>query len=94
MSHRNPHILNASVNLLSICFIVMGGLRFTNASAFSFADDAARIAAIFLFVSTLLSYWSIRNGDTKDWQVVVADWSFLIGLVSLMASVCIFATGA
>ena len=80
MKQRHPHILNASVNLLSICFIVIGGLQLTDRNASTFADEAAKISAVALFVSTLMSYWAIREEEEpKLWHHIAADWSFLFG---------------
>ena len=32
MIDRNPQILNATSNLLGICFVVIGGLKLTNSN--------------------------------------------------------------
>ncbi len=62
MIDRHPHILNASTNLLGICFFVIGSLKFTNLNTKSFADEMAWVAAMLFFVSALVAYFAIRNG--------------------------------
>ena len=88
---RHPHILSASTNLLGICFVVIGGLKLTGQNPRSYSDEIAWIAAVLLFVSTISSYLAIRNNDKKSWQVTVADWAFLGGIFTLLASVMIAA---
>jgi hypothetical protein len=82
---RHPHILNASTNLVGICFIIIGSLKLTHRSQDTWADEIAWIALALLFVSTLVSYLAIRSDGIK-WQVAVADASFIGGVVTLMAS--------
>jgi uncharacterized paraquat-inducible protein A len=91
--HRNPHILNASTNLLGISFIIIGGLKLTNSNADTLADQGAWVAALLYFISALTSYFSIRNDGRIKIHVTVADFSFIAGLFILMGSVLIFAIG-
>jgi cytochrome bd-type quinol oxidase subunit 2 len=86
-AHRHPHVLNASTNLLAICFVIIGGLKLTDLNAKSYSDETAWVAAALLFTSTACSYLAIRNNDAKEWQSYLADWAFLGGLCSLMLSV-------
>jgi hypothetical protein len=89
--HRPPHILNASTNLLGICFIIITGLRLASANARSYADEVAWLAAILLFTSTLNSYLAIRNHGARPWQALVADAAFIGGVCVLALSVVIAA---
>jgi hypothetical protein len=89
--HRPPHILNASTNLLGICFIIITGLRLASANARSYADEVAWVAALLLFSSALNAYLAIRNNGARTWQIVLADWSFLGGICVLALSVVIAA---
>jgi hypothetical protein len=89
--HRPPHILNASTNLLGICFIIITGLRLASANARSYADEVAWVAALLLFTSTLTSYLAIRNEGARAWQTQVADKAFLGGVTALALSVVIAA---
>ena len=90
--NRHPHILNAASNLLGICFVVIGGLKLTNMNARSYSDEAAWFAALMFFASVLVSFIAIRNGGTRDWQLVVADTAFIAGTITLLASVVIAAS--
>jgi len=89
---RHPHILNAATNLLGICFVIIGGLKFTNMNARSYSDETAWLAAVLLFMSVMISYFAIRNGGERNWQLVAADATFIAGIFTLMASVLIAAT--
>ncbi|HEY2446687.1 MAG TPA: hypothetical protein VGI20_13210 [Rhizomicrobium sp.] len=89
--HRNPHVLNASTTLLGICFVIIGGLKFTGQNPKSYSDEIAWAAAALLFTSTIVSYLAIRNDDKKVWQTFLADWSFLAGVLTLMCSVLVAA---
>ncbi|HVV28838.1 MAG TPA: hypothetical protein VHC40_12815 [Rhizomicrobium sp.] len=88
--HRPPHILNASTNLLGICFVIITGLRLASANARSYADEVAWLAALLLFVAALAAYLSIRN-EHDGWGVRVADAAFLGGITALALSVVIAA---
>jgi hypothetical protein len=87
MNHH-PHILNASCNLLGICFIIIGSLKLADLNSRSYGDEIAWAAASLFFVSILTSYFAIRNNNKKQWQLVVADYAFIVGLITLMTSVC------
>jgi len=84
--HRHPHILNVSTKLLGICFLIIGGLRFTNRDAQSYADEIAWAAVLLLFTSMIISYLAVRNDGARNWQTSLADWSFIGGIFSLVLS--------
>jgi nicotinamide riboside transporter PnuC len=83
--HRHPHVLNASSNLLGICFVLIGALKLTRSNAGSFADETAWAAAAMFLVSIVASYAAIRNNDTNWWQNLAADVTFFggVGLLAL-----------
>jgi len=85
--NRHHHILNAASNLLGICFVIIGVLKISDLNAKSYSDEAAWLAAMLLFVSVILSYFAIRNDDSRTWQVEFADGAFIAGTVTLMLSV-------
>ena len=89
--NRHPHILNAATNLLGICFVIIGGLKFTNRIARSYSDETVLLAAFLLFMSVMTSYFAIRNGGESKWQLVAADATFIAGIFTLMTSVLIAA---
>lgn len=80
-----PQILNASTNLVGICFVIIGSLKLTAREDDTWADEIAWLALACLFIATLTSYLAIRN-DGMKWQVAVADVAFIGGVVALMGS--------
>jgi hypothetical protein len=89
--HRPQPILNASTNLLGICFVIITGLRLASANVRSYADEVAWAAAALLFVAAITSYLAIRNQGARPWQIRVADATFLAGMTVLACSVVIAA---
>ena len=89
--HRHPHVLNASSNLLGICFVIIGALKFTKSDVGSFTDETAWIAALAFLVSITASYLAIRNGSSGKWRNIVADTAFFCGLFALSLSVFLLA---
>jgi nicotinamide riboside transporter PnuC len=90
MDHH-PYILNAACNLLGICFIIIGSLKLADLNSRSYGDETAWVAASLFFISIVTSYLAVRNKNEKEWQLLVADYAFIIGLAALMASVCLAA---
>jgi hypothetical protein len=90
-SEKSPHILNASSNLLGICFIVLTSIKLLSKSGQTLIDDIA-IVAIFLFmVSCILSFLSIRNTNKSSKLLErIADIIFLGGLVLLFITTILF----
>jgi hypothetical protein len=88
---RHSHILNAATNLLSVCFFIIGGLKFSGLAAQTYSDEASWVAAVLLFFSIFFAYSTIRIETVRPWLSIAADWTFLGGLISLMASVLIAA---
>lgn len=81
-----PHIMNAAPNLLAVCFVIIGGLKFTNSDGRSIADELAWLAAFLFLGSTLVSYWLFRTGAQHSRKADIADIAFICGLVSLTAA--------
>jgi hypothetical protein len=81
---RPPQILNASTNLLGICFVIIGGLKLTNSNSLSFADEIAWGAALLLLTSTISAWFAL---DRPGRVARIADAAFLAGLFMLMTSV-------
>ncbi len=90
-SGNQSHILNASSNLMGICFVVVTGLKLTGASDRTWADEIALFAAFCFLGSCLLSYISMRvtgEGRRYEW---IADIMFIGGMLTLYLSVFAFA---
>ena len=85
--HRQPHILNASSNLLGISLILITGLKVTHHSGQAFADECAGISALGFTASCLLSYLAMRNERRSETMADLSDWSFLSGLALLVIAV-------
>jgi hypothetical protein len=90
---KPPHILNASSNLLGICFIIITGLRLTNLKSTTLADEISLFAALTLLSSCLLSYLSIRIEKETTRLERWADYLFITGMISLFMAMAAFSTG-
>ena len=89
--HRTSHILNAASNLLGIALVIIAGLNVSHVADRNFADEIAWAAAIFLSISCLLSYLSIRHEEQLATSEKWADRVFLLGLATLIASIVVLA---
>jgi hypothetical protein len=88
---RHPHILNASTNLLGICFVIITGLKLTGSNDKSWADEIAWVAAICFLLSTLLSYLTLRTESLVPRLSRWAERSFIAGVIVLFVSVLVAA---
>ncbi|MDX2027093.1 MAG: hypothetical protein SFW62_00480 [Alphaproteobacteria bacterium] len=84
---KQPHILSASTDLIGICFILITGMKLTNASVATIADEICFFAAVVLIGSCILSYISIRAEKNAERLEKIADYLFLTGLFSLFIAV-------
>ena len=78
---KSSHILNASSNLLALCFIVLTSLKLLRVTQKSLIDELTTTAIIFFMMSCILSFLSIRGN--KKWSGKyenIADYIFLAGL--------------
>ncbi len=91
MANKSSHILNASSNLLGICFIVLTSLKVLKKSGETLIDDAAILAILLFMSSCILSFMSIRNENKKGLLYEkIADYLFLTGLILLFATTLLF----
>jgi hypothetical protein len=88
---KQPHILNASSNLLGICFVLVTGLKLSGASDHTWADEISIGSAFCFVLSCVLSYVSMRVDLRTQSYERVADYFFLTGLLSLFIAVVSFA---
>jgi hypothetical protein len=86
---RHPNILNASTNLLGVCFFILTGLRLTHSTAITYADEVAWIAAMCLLGSTLLSYIVIRGDGAMRIVERLAEAAFFAGIGLLFIAVAL-----
>ncbi len=89
--NRQPHILNASTNLLGICFVIITGLKLTGSNSQSLADEIAWAASMLFLASILLSYLSLRNDGRARWREIWAERAFVAGVAGLTLSVFVMA---
>ena len=86
-----PYIINASANLLGICFVIITGLKLSGVALYTLADEVAMFASIGFMSSLILSYLSIRTKrDTTNERI--ADIIFILAAFSLLFSVFAFAS--
>lgn len=90
---RPSHILNAASNLLGIALLIIAALNVSHIADKSFADEVAWMAAVCFASSCLLSYLSVRRERPGESFEHWADRIFLIGLVTLIASIVVLAIG-
>jgi hypothetical protein len=89
---KAPHILNASSNLLGICFVVLTSLKLLKVSKTTIIDEIATIAIIAFTTSCLLSFLSIRSTNSKSKNLEkIADYIFIAGICLLFATTILFA---
>jgi ABC-type amino acid transport system permease subunit len=88
---KSPHVLNASSNLLGLCFIVLTSLKVLKQGDKTIIDELASLAIVLFMTSSLLSFLSIRS-NTKRSEVYekFADVIFLIGLCFLFVITLLF----
>ena len=84
----SPHILNASSNLLGLCFVVLTSLKILKFSNTTLIDELTIVATILFMISCILSFLSIR-GDVKRYENI-ADVAFLLGLSILFVTTILF----
>lgn len=88
---KSPHILNASSNLLGLCFVVLTSLKILKLSADTIIDEITACTTILFMSSCILSFMSIRNSFNKSDQLEkIADIIFLSGLGTLFVTIILF----
>jgi len=89
--HKSSHILNASSNLLGICFVVLTSLRVLNISQKSLIDEFTTGAIILFMASCILSFLSIRGSIKNESRLEnIADIFFLSGISLLFVTTLLF----
>ena len=86
---KSPHILNASSNLLGICFILLTSLKVMKISQTTIIDEITTIAIILFMASCLFSFLSIRGNKNASLEKI-ADFIFLSGLFLLFITTLFF----
>jgi len=88
---KSPHILNASSNLLGICFILLASLKVMKIAEKTFIDEVTTMAIILFMGSCILSFISIRtNNSRSNFYENIADIVFMIGLSLLFITTILY----
>jgi len=88
---KSPHILNASSNLLGLCFVVLTSLKVLKVSGGTVIDEITAGTTILFMSSCILSFMSIRNSfNRSDLLEKIADIIFLTGLGTLFVTILLF----
>jgi hypothetical protein len=88
---KSPHILNASSNLLGLCFVVLTSLKLLNIAGKTLIDELTTFAIIMFMAACILSFLSIRGSIKKSGRLEnIADIFFLAGLSLLFVTTLLF----
>lgn len=88
-------ILSTSANLLGFCLFIITALHLTNESETVLVDEFTSIIAIFLIISSALSFISIRTSDSKkellfeefaDYFFLFHYWGFFIVVIVILVN--------
>ena len=86
MNPKSPHILNASSNLLGLCFIVLTSLRLLKVEDRTAMSILATVAITLFMTSTLLSFLSLKRESIFSKRMEkIADYVFIAGTLFLYA---------
>lgn len=88
---KSPHILNASSNLLGLCFVVLTSIKILKIQGQTIIDELTTGCTILFMASCILSFMSIRGSFKKNvlWETI-ADYLFLAGLGFLFITIVLF----
>ena len=87
---KSPHILNASSNLLGLCFVVLTSLKLFKLSQKTIIDELTTLAIVLFMGSCLLSFLAIRTSRGGRRYERIADYFFLAGLILMFLTVILF----
>ena len=89
---KQSQILNASSNLIGICFVIIAGLKITNLADRTYADEVCIVSAFAFLCACVLSYISMRTASKRAEQYErLADYTFLASLLLLFSGITLFA---
>jgi hypothetical protein len=88
---KSSHILNASSNLLGICFIVITSLQVLKLSNGTIIDEISVGAIVLFMTSVILSFLSIRrNNRSGNVLELIAEYCFIGGISLLFITTLLF----
>ncbi|MGD9970016.1 MAG: hypothetical protein AB7S65_06130 [Sulfuricurvum sp.] len=82
----SQHILSTSTNLLGFCLVVLTSIHVNNASKNTLIDEVTSVIALFLILSVMFSFLSIRteNREKEKKYENIADWFFIVSVVGVL----------
>jgi len=89
-NNKSPHILNASSNLLGLCFVVLTSLKLLNISHRTILDELTGGAIVLFMSSCILSFLAIRGSKNSKRYEDIADFIFLTGITLLFVTTLLF----
>lgn len=88
---KSSHILNASSNLLGICFIVITSLQVLKLSNGTIIDEISVGAIVLFMTSVILSFLSIRRANQSGKVLeLIAEYCFIGGISLLFLTTLLF----
>lgn len=83
----SQHILNTSATLLGFCLFVITSFHLADKARNSLIDELTSVIALFLTISSVLSFISLRTDDVKREAKLekTADYLFLFSLLGIFA---------
>jgi len=87
---KSSYILNASSNLLGLCFVVLTSLKLLNISHRTIIDELTGCAIVLFMASCILSFLSLRGSRKARQMETIADYLFLSGITLLFLTTLLF----
>ncbi len=89
MNKTSQHILGTAANLLGFCLFIITSLHLTNKAESSKIDEFTSFIALFLALSSIFSFASIKTENTKKERQLeeIADYFFWASLVGVFGIV-------
>lgn len=82
-NNMSNHILPTSSNLLGLCFVILNFIKLSKIADETIIDEVSAVSIVFFFISSLLSYVSIRSKSASESYEKTAEIIFLVGLLLL-----------
>jgi cytochrome bd-type quinol oxidase subunit 2 len=82
----SQHILGTAANLLGFCLFILTSLHLTDNTENSLIDELTSVVALFLTVSSILSFISLKTENKKRELKLerIADFLFIFSLVGIL----------
>lgn len=94
MSNRtSQHILNTAANLLGFCLFVITSVHVSDFSETSIIDELTSVVALFLIISCMFSFYSIKTSSEKRGVKAeyIADLLFAAALTGILLIIILIA---